>query len=90
MGKVKKETGIINAKINLQTHQLTGAGPAGKLFHKQVWRGNSNERMMTENVGSPLNGAGDQVTKHIARSMFLIAFYVLVLLLRIGFKTLGN
>lgn len=46
--------------------------------------------MMTENVGSPLSGAGDQVTKDIARCMFLIAFYVLVLLLRFGFMTLGN
>lgn len=71
MGKIKNQKRIVNAKINLKTQQLTGAGPAGRLLHKQVWRSNSNERMMTENVGSPLSEVGDQVTKVYVAHRFL-------------------
>lgn len=48
------------------------------MFHKQVYRWNSSERKTRENVGSPLSGAGDQVTKDMEKSMFLTSFYASV------------
>lgn len=48
------------------------------VFHKQVYRCNNSKRKTRENVGSPISGAGDHVTKNMERSMFLITFYALV------------
>ncbi|KAK4829992.1 hypothetical protein QYF61_008162 [Mycteria americana] len=58
-------------------------GALSNLIQRKVSLGmaggcNSSERKTRENVGSPLSGAGDQVTKDMKKSMFLIAFYALV------------
>lgn len=86
LGKVKNAKKIINAEINLQAHQLTGAGPAGRLCPINRSAGAKAARGWWQKMWAHhWVGQGDkgQVTKDIGWSMFLIAFYALVFIAKI-------
>lgn len=61
-------------------HQLTAAGPFGRLCSLNRSTGVTAARVWPGKIlGSSLSGAGDQVTKGTEKSLFLIAFCVWVL-----------